>query len=325
VKAKASLEERRARLNAAREDPSSPASVQLLREGLADRASIVVARAAQVAGELNLAALAPDLVSAFERFLVDPTKTDKGCLAKTAILEALNRLEYAGAEAFLKGIRHVQREPVWGGSEDTAAQLRGEAAIGLARIAHPEALTLLVDLLVDPERPARMAAARALAYLGRGEGALLLRLKILQGDREPEVMAECFSGLLSLSPSEAIPFVGRFLGWDDPAIAESAALALGETRRPAALELLKDRWETSTDSAFRQVLLVAIASLRISAAADFLLSLIREGSKDSARKAISALRPFLYQDSFREQVAGAVEERADPLLADALSKALQGT
>ncbi len=304
-------------MNDARESPGSEASLALLRKGLADRVSIVVARAAELVGELGTTALAPEMVAAFQRFVADPSK-DKGCLAKIAIVEALTRLEHAEPEVFLAGIRHVQREPVWGGTEDTAAWLRGLSAIGLTGCRHPRVLQHLVDVLADPEKPARIGAARALGGLGGPEAALLLRLKLLQGDPELEVLSEGFRAFLSLEPpAEASSFVARFLDSSDETVAEAAALALGESRNPQALDVLKRAWERTRGQsfqafqAFRRVLLIAMALLRTGPATDFLLSLLGDDSSENRREALSALGPFLYNDELREKVRAAVASRDD--------------
>jgi HEAT repeat protein len=308
------VEEKRSRLNDAREAPGSEGSLAILRKGLSDKVSIVVARAAGLAGELGSTPLVPEMIAAFHRFLADPSK-DKGCLAKTAIVEALTRLEHPDPEVFLEGIRHVQREPVWGGSEDTAAWLRGLSAIGLVGCDHPRVLPQLVDLLADREKLARLGAARALGGLGRPEGALLLRLKLLQGDPEIEVLSECFHALLALeTPAEATSFVSRFLDSSEEAIAEAAALALGESRHPQALEVLKRSWERSRERSFRRVLLVAMALLRTGPATEFLVSLLAAESVETARAALSALGPFLYNDELRERVRAAVAAREDASL-----------
>ncbi len=132
------VEEKRSRLNAARE----VAGLQALSR-LFERVSPIGCRSSSrkppsSPGSSGRALSLPDLLAAFRRFLADPSK-DKGCLAKIAIAEALTRLEHEEAEIFLEGIRHMQREPVWGGTEDTAAWLRGLCAIGLAGCRHPRA------------------------------------------------------------------------------------------------------------------------------------------------------------------------------------------
>lgn len=308
------VEERRARLNEARESPGSPASLAILRKGLSDRVSIVVARAAEIAGELEATSLAPELLAAFHRFVAEPLK-DKGCLAKIAIVDALTRMEHRDPEVFLEGIGHVQREPVWGGSEDTAAWLRGLSAIGLVRCDPPRVLYPLVELLADPEKLARIGAARALGALGGTEAALLLRLKLLHGDSEIETVSECFHSLLALEPpAEASSFVARFLDSSDEAIAEAAALALGESRHPPAFDLLKGSWGRARSTLFRRALLVAMALSRTEPAIAFLLSLVAGESPEPARGALSALGPFLYNEGLRERVRTAVSAKGDPLL-----------
>jgi hypothetical protein len=53
--------------------------------------------------------------------MIDPAETDKLSLAKTAIVEALNQIEYDDEAISLRGIRHVQFEPRWGEPQDAAA------------------------------------------------------------------------------------------------------------------------------------------------------------------------------------------------------------
>jgi HEAT repeat protein len=308
------VEEKRSRLSEARESPGSESSLAILRKGLSDRVSIVAGKAAEIAGELGNTSLGPEMVAAFYRFLQEPSK-DKGCLAKNAILQALIRLEHPDPEVFLAAVRHVQMEPVWGGSEDAAAWLRGLGALGLAGCDHPSALSHIVDVLADKEKLARLGAARALGALGRPEGALLLRLKLLLGDPEPEVLAESFRALLALErPDQGTSFVARFLESDDEATAEAAALSLGESRQPQAFSVLKRSWEKARGRSLRQVYLVAMALLRTEEATDFLVSLLESESSETARGALAALGPFLYGEELRARVAKAVTASGDDVL-----------
>jgi HEAT repeat protein len=315
-------EQKRSRLNEARQHPGSDRSLAILRKGLEDRVSMVVAKAAELSSELGALSLAPELIRAFRRFLAEPTR-DKGCLAKIAIVEALTRLEHSDPEVFLEGIGHVQREPVWGGTEDTASWLRGLCAMGLAASEHPRVLAPLVDVLGDREKLARLGAVRALGARGDPQGALLLRLKLLDGDPESEVISECFRALLALEPpAEGTAFVGRFLESADQATAEAAALALGESRLPQAFDLLKRGWEQASDKSFRRVLLAAIALLRIEPATDFLVCRIADDFIETARGAISALGPFLYGDELRERVSKAVADTGNASLQELYEKEL---
>jgi len=233
------LEDRIAALSDLRRDPDTPEARKELTKCLGSKISLLAAKAARIVGECKVDALAPQLVDAFLRFLIDPVTSDRRCEAKLAIIKALEAMEYPSYEPFLWGIRHVQMEPSFGPPVDTAVELRALSAIGLVRTNYPDVGTELVTLLADKEREARIGSARALAYWGTGAGALLLRFKILTGDREPEVLGECFSSLLHIEPSRSLELVASYLDDEEPAIAEGAALALGESHREEALEILK--------------------------------------------------------------------------------------
>ncbi len=127
----------------------------------------------------------------------------------------------ATPSCYLKGMKHVQMEPVWGGSVDTAAELRAVCAMGLASTRWPDKLRELVHLLVDREWQARAGAARALGAIGSEPALLLLRLKALSGDPEPEVLADCFTGLLVAEDAERCRFVASFARLKRPRSARS--------------------------------------------------------------------------------------------------------
>ena len=104
-----------------------------LRKALQHRNNYLVSKAAKLAADLSLIELLPDLATTFARFLDNPIKTDPQCWAKNAIAKALASLEYQEHELFLQGMRHVQLEPVWGGTSDTAGNLRGTCALALVQ------------------------------------------------------------------------------------------------------------------------------------------------------------------------------------------------
>src|ERR1700679_2352226 len=124
---KDTVEEKIAAIHGLRSSPAD--AVEPLRKALRDRNNVVCSRAAAVAGDLLLRDLIPDLLAAFERFLKEPVKTDPKCWAKTAIVKALKDLAHEDPEIYLRGMAHVQKEPVWGGQEDSAAVLRGTCAL----------------------------------------------------------------------------------------------------------------------------------------------------------------------------------------------------
>lgn len=177
----------------------------------------MAAEAADLAKARQATDLAPDLAGAFRRFLVEPEKTDKQRRAKLAIAEALREFGHDDEALFWKGARHAQPEPIWGGSQDTAAPLRICCAHALVQL-RARGVLPLADLLCDPEKPARIGAAQALASHGTEAAALLLRLKIRCGDEQPEVVGECFAGLIALEPEEGVALAAEYLRADQATI-----------------------------------------------------------------------------------------------------------
>jgi hypothetical protein len=312
------LEETLQALRRARESPQAEESRRELRRVLQGEGGHAVARAAAIVGELGLEALVPDLVAAYPRFFEGLPRADPGCTAKTAIVEALRRLEHDDPALYRRGAGHVQREPVYGGHVDTAVDLRGASALALAETAHADVLVDLANLLADPEPPVRISAARALAVHGRGTGIPLLHLKALAGDAEPRVVSECLLALLRLDASGEMPFVASFLEKDD-GDAEAAAVALGESRLAEALPVLRAWVEPARRRGLGRVVLFAIAALRRDEAIDLLLSLARDEEPPTARDALAALASTGSGEALRERAEAAVAGR--PELSDALSRA----
>jgi HEAT repeat protein len=298
------------RLRSLRNQQVAAAAVEELRAALGDVSNLVVAEAAAVIGDSAVQELAQDLVAAFERLMIEPEQSDKQCRGKIALVEALNKLEYAGPEVFLRGIAHVQ-EPRWGDpDQDTAGPLRAHCAFGLARINPPNLLLLLTDLLLDRDKAARAGAIRALGSSGSLAAIPLLRFKAQLGDKEAEVTGECFEALLELAPTQSLPFVGRFLHSGSAAVQEAAVFALAESRRPEAFTMLQDFWPRAPQDLGEAVLL-AIAMLRIPAALDFLIALVA-GKDPHSRAALSALAIHRHYDKTKERVAAAVKVNGEP-------------
>ena len=305
------LEQTLTRLTALRADPHAPGAADELRAALGARSNLVVARAAEIVGEWELRDYTADLVRAFDHFLTDAVRRDPTCAAKTAVAEALLKLEHDDAELFIRGLGHVQPEPVWGGTEDTAAALRATCALGLARANPPDVLLQLANLLADPQTDARVGAARAIAAAGRPGAAPLLWYKTLVGDAEVAPLYACFAALLALEPERAPAHVGRFLRVANPALAEAAALALGDTRLPAAAPVLREAWQAADDPALRGACLDALARLGDEAAFDFLLDLLANAPPHDAYAARRALA--VYRDDLRRwrKIERAAARRSD--------------
>lgn len=203
----------------------------------------------------------------------------------------------------------MQMEGSFGPPVDAAAKLRAISALALVRTAHRAALDEVVSLLVDQWPQARVGAVRALAANGGEAGTLLLKLKILTGESEPDVLAECFSGLLKRGPERSLPLIAGFIESEDVAVAEAALLALGSSRLPEALELLKARWERTAGGPLRKIVLVAIGMIRSDAAVEFLLALLAECNPATAKDVLAALALFRDNDKVRSRVESVVAGR----------------
>ncbi len=282
-------------------NPNAAATQDRLRQVLQSKVGVAIAQAARLISQHEFTDLIPDLVAAFEQAKVNPAKTDPNCLGKTAIADALYRLDYSNEALFLQGIHHVQMEPVWGGQEDTAATLRGTCALGLVRMNYPDVMTELADLLADPEAPARIAAARAIAYSGSPHGVPLLRLRARIGD-DPPVVAECLAALLKLAPLPSVPFVAEFLHHLHPQTQELTALALGESRLPEALPPLQHWWAQTPDPELQKTALLAIATLRLDDALQFLLTLLTDSNRATAQAAFDALSIYQQDTALWQEV-----------------------
>lgn len=297
-----------------------PDATSQLRRYLDSRSNVVVARAAKLATSVADEALAAALVAAFRRFMTDATKTDRGCLAKLAIIEALRTLDDPDSDVFRAGLRHVQLEPTWGGQADTAAALRAVCALGLVETGVEGVLDELAVLLADPEPDARVGAARALAACGP-PATPLLRFKALSGDEQPLVTAECLGGLMSVAPEESFDFVAALIDPARPEVARHAAMALAESHAPAAFELLRQKWEEAFLPELRRELLLPIGLTRHQDAPAFLLEVLATGDLSTSTTAIAALAiykgdPGLVERA-RERVGGPHRARLLAVLEEA--------
>ncbi|MDB5320785.1 MAG: hypothetical protein JWN40_2416 [Phycisphaerales bacterium] len=285
-----------------------------LQKFLASKTNLIAAKSADLIREANLKSLQPQLEEAFARFMKTPTTTDKGCGAKQAVANALYEMGCDAQDVFLTGIRHHQMEGAYGGPVDTAAELRGICALGLVRMAYRDVMVELVDLLVDPSHQSRIMAARAIAYSGRDEGALLLRLKILSGDKVDDVTAECLLALGNLARTKALPFVRRYLDSPYPALAEAAAMALGEMRHESALAVLLEEWERISLAESRKSLTLPIALARLPRSVEFLIDVVVKQPEPIAAAAIEALRIYRHDDATRAKIQNALNARKSEAL-----------
>ena len=311
------LEALMAALREIRREPASEAGQTVLNQVLASKHAVAVAQATSLIGQFELTDFVPALTQAFDRFLIKAADSDPGCRAKQAIADTLYRLDIAAESLFLKGIRHIQQEPIWGGTVDTAPRLRGTCALGLVRMNYSQVMVELGDLLADPESEARIGAVRAIAYTQNDQGVPLLRLRIKVGDTST-VISECLIALLQLDPKSSLPLV-RSLLFPKPILgsetdinnAEAAALALSEARLPEAFPMLKDWWESVSMPELRKTGLWAISTLRQPEAIAFLLSVIENSQPWEAIEAIKAMGMYVHDSAIWQQVCQVVEARKD--------------
>jgi hypothetical protein len=293
-----------------------PNAVKLLRESLADLSNRVVARAAEIIAEKADESYVEEMKRAYERLTVDPLVDDPGCLGKTTLIRALVALEYTDAELFRAGIEYRQIEPVWGDEVDSAAELRGMSAIGLINsVSRAEVLNRCAVLLTDKYSATRVGAARAVGALAIPEGAALLRLKLLTGDADSEVLGECCSALLRLDRTDGAKFVIDLLASPQGDLCVQAGLALGELRITEAFEPLKLAWHRQRDPYVCRSLLLCIGLLRTDDAREFLFSLIDRQNLAAAGDAIKTLHVVGgTSDELKQRIAAAVDAIGDAQL-----------
>jgi len=305
------VEEELERMTALREAPPAEA-VPALRKALGDRVNVIAAKAAKIAAERQFRELVPDLLRAFDRLFEKAVERDPQCWGKNAIAAALKDLEHSESEPYLRGMQHVQMEAVWGGQADTAETLRGTCLLALVAcpdLERGEALRCFVSALTEKAQTIRREAARALGQMAGDEGALVLRLKARMGDKEPEVLGQVFDSLLAIEGARALSFLREFLATGTAAVREEAALALGSSRLPGAVELLQEAWEAARDPEFREVLLRAISASRQEPAIEWLLGLVKRGRLRDAIAALRALALHRESEEIRKLVAVASQSR----------------
>lgn len=288
---------------------------ELLVQSLAAPNSRVVAKAARIAEDSLAYDLVPPLLAAWPRFVDKPAKTDPSCLAKKAIARALVALDCTDAEFFMRALRYRQPEPVWGGTVDTAVDVRCTCAMGLVASGYSRALIELAALMNDEEAEARAGAVRAVACGNPREAELALRMKVSSGDSAPGVLGECFTGLLTVAPEDSLALVAKHLDFPDEAVRELAALALGESRLEAALPPLLAAWQQPLQSrSVRGALLRAAVAHRSEAAFAWLLSLAAEARLETALEVVEALALYKHNATLATRLHAVLEERGEPSL-----------
>jgi hypothetical protein len=301
-------------LHALADDPDTASARAELLRALETPVSALATVAANIIGGAELRGFEHALAAAFDRFMQAPDKHDKGCTAKTAIVRALYRTEADCDALYLRAIRHVQLEPIWGGRQDTAAELRATSGAALVQNDYPQVMLELARLLADGETAARAGAAQALGATRHRDAAVaLLRFKTLSGDADARVISVCLSSLLAADPDSSLAFVAELLATESVERREAAAIALGESHLEAAFAPLRDACERAVLPVDRKAPLLGLSLLRSDAAWSYLLELVRAAAPEHARQAMEALAVFRHDAALRERVLAAAEEREQEL------------
>ena len=303
-------------------------STKYLRKALTHRNNFLVSKAAKLVADAELFALLPEILTAYDRFFLDASKSDPQCWAKHALVKTLVKLEHRQKDAYLRGLRHHQMEGSYGGLTDTAGALRGactHALVNCPGISDADLLTILLEPLVDSDKTVRIEAARAIGQVGGPSAALLLRLRALLGPAvgdkaEPEVLGAVYSALLSVEGASAVALVAAALKEGDDLAAE-AAFALADLHSAEALAALTMRLRAGADTWFGSVLLSAIALTRLPEAIDFLLALISQDSRQ-APAAIEAIGRIAPNAELRARIQQAVAQAGSPRLDQAFRQHL---
>jgi HEAT repeat protein len=292
-----------------------------LSRALADPRARVVLAAANATKEHEVHGCDAALLEAFLRLCrsAEPAKDDPQCRAKTGVLEAILSVEAEQEDdAYLLGLHYRQEEPVYGGSVDTAADVRGLSVLGLVRVRHPHAAVFAAVALEDEERGVRAAAARALGESSPEAALPLLRHKLEVGDKEAEVIGACMASYLALAFDSGLALSRELLSSSEEPEQEAILLALGESRQPRAFEVLRDYRGRASAVAF-----VAMAVLRQEPATEHLLGVVAAGPKQLALQSLRALSHFRHDPALCARIRAAAQKRSDPQFEVETEKALR--
>lgn len=291
-------------------DVSTPASLALLREALGSSQQRAVVQAAELVGKHGVASLVPALAEAYRSLAGAKAEQDAGCLAKEALVIALEALESndAGLFAAAAGCRQLERSKNL--ERETAARVRARGLIGLARVGHPDFLLLAGAGLGDRDASLRLTAARVIGHRGQYEGAGLLLLRLHASEELPEVASECLRSLLMLAPEHAVGYASNALRVASESEREHLLHALGSANDERAIELLTGELDRVSLASDRAQVIEAIGLSRRASARALLLTLLRESAPAEANVALSALAIHRYDPRLREQlVEGSAHSR----------------
>lgn len=253
-------------------DPDAPQREETLTRALRSKNAHLVARAAPLVRDTERERYTAPMLAAYEHLFgnagprgADAAKLDPACLGKSALADALDRLEHPLEGPFRRGIVYVQKEGPFPPA-DSATGLRARCGFALVRLRVGDALELLADLMTDTEPSVRAAGAEAVAYHGDERGVALLRMKLRHGDPEPDVLSSVVLAYLRLAPVPGLVWASSMLTSESRDARGAAAIALGEARLEGALEPLVAYLERVLSEGDTRVAVAALLMLRSEAA-----------------------------------------------------------
>lgn len=283
----------------------APDARRLLEEIAAHGDAKLVAQLAKLAQEHCLRGVEPQLKAAFAVLAGERASADAGCLAKEALLAALDALECLDADLFAQAARYVQAERGRTGARDTGARVRARGVLGLGRLGHHDLWPILGAALADQDGTVRLSAAQAVGHRGQRDGAGLLLLRLGAGDSEPEVAIECLRSLFAIAPDLGRKQAQQGLDAAREDQREQTLHALGTVQHDQAVELLADELaRRPLAQERRRIIEVLGLSLRPSARA-LLVELVRSGSPADADAALTALAIHRYDARLLAQLEAA--------------------
>lgn len=284
-----------------------------LLESFQTQPGIVVANAAKLAAQWQVADLAAALRDAFYRLSEDGLNDDPQCWGKVAIIKALHELAWQDANVYMQGCQTVQPEPIYGGKEDSAAPVRTasfQALVQLPVVATSLLMTTLADLLADESAKVRAEAARASVYCPAELTYPLLRLKIRIGDVEPRVLGTCFDALLVLEPnSETVDLILEYTHSGDDVLQAEALASLASSSVPEAIENVVNLYASFDDTQLQRVILTSLGGSSTNEAVDFLCATLSNAPQQEATWALEALKPKLHDEALKDRVLEALKQR----------------
>ena len=307
---RASIDEQLAALDALPAERA--AKIDALQRALKGSHYRIAAKAARLAEDALLYELVPKMLDAYSRFLDKPLKTDPSCYAKKAIARALVALDCNDTEFYRRGLQYRQLEPVWGGTADTAVDVRASCAMGLVASGYSRALVELTALLYDRTLPRAWAPCAPSPAAIRAKRSCCCARRCRAATRSRRCSANASRGCSTSSPTNRSVWwraISRTPTRPCASSRRSRSASRGSTARCAPLQ---EAWnQPLLSNELRRSLLRAAAAHRSDAAVDWLLALVAEARAAVALDVIEVLAFYKHHGKLAARLRGAVADRSD--------------